>query len=280
MTINRNKGISGHSTSGIEGPGRHLKKRLSQGEVLIGPLLEEYAKPSLIKLFQHAGFDFVFIEYEHGYFSLSDLSTTILSARDNGLPVIAKTPQIERMEVAKLLEAGVSGIQLPRTETVEQIETLISYMKFPPLGTRAIAPGYGNSDYRMVDDWQSWMDEQDKETTVVLHFETIKAYDNAEELVSVPGVDMVYCGPGDTSVEFGRPGDFNHPDVIKPMENILELCKKYKVPFGTTPLDAISAGKWAQKGATFFEAESEVGFIRSASNALIKDYRNNISKFV
>jgi len=279
VTINRNKATSGHPINGL-GPGRQLKKRLSQGEVLIGPLLEEYAKPSLIKLFQHAGFDFVFIEYEHTYFSLSDLSTTILSARDNGLPVIAKTPQIERMEVSKLLEAGVSGIQLPRTETVEQIETLISYMKFPPSGTRAIAPGWGNSDYRMVDDWQSWMDEQDEETTVVLHFETIKAYDNAEELVSVPGVDMVYCGPGDTSVEFGRPGDFNHPDVIKPMENVLNLCKKYKIPFGTTPLDAISAGKWAQKGATFFEAESEVGLIRSASNALIKDYRNHISTFV
>ena len=41
------------------GPGRHLEARLKRGDVLIGPLLEEYARPSLIKLCQHAGFDFV-----------------------------------------------------------------------------------------------------------------------------------------------------------------------------------------------------------------------------
>ncbi len=117
------------------GPGRHLKARLKRGEVLIGPLLEEYARPSLIKLFRHAGFDFVYIEYEHTFFGLPDLADTILSARDNGLPVIAKTPQLERQEVSKLLEAGVVGIQLPRTETREQVETLLSYLKFPPKGT-------------------------------------------------------------------------------------------------------------------------------------------------
>ena len=83
------------------GPGRHLKARLQKGDLLIGPMLGEYARPSLVKLFQHAGFDFIYIEYEHTFFGLADLADTILSARDNGLPVIAKTPQLERMEVAK-----------------------------------------------------------------------------------------------------------------------------------------------------------------------------------
>ena len=116
------------------GPGRHLKARLKRSDVLIGPMLEAYAHPSLIKLFQHAGFDFVYIEYEHSLFGLQDLADTIQSARDNGLPVIAKTPQLERQEVSKLLEAGVVGIQLPRTETREQVRKLLSYLKFPPAG--------------------------------------------------------------------------------------------------------------------------------------------------
>ena len=61
-----------------------------------------------------------------------------MSCRDNGLPIAAKTPQLERQEVAKLLESGVVGIQLPRTETREQVETLIDNAKHPPRGTRAI----------------------------------------------------------------------------------------------------------------------------------------------
>ena len=34
-------------------------------------------------------------------------------ARDNGLPVVAKVPEQGRAETARLLEAGVTGIQLP-----------------------------------------------------------------------------------------------------------------------------------------------------------------------
>ena len=258
------------------GPGRHLKARLKRGDVLIGPMLEAYAHPSLIKLFRHAGFDFLYIEYEHSLFDLQDLADTILAARDNGLPPIAKTPQLERQEVSKLLEAGVVGIQLPRTETREQVQRLLSYLKFPPAGTRAVAPGWGNSDYREVTDWQGWMDEQDQETAVVVHLETVRGYENAEEILSLPGVDMCYVGPGDTSIEFGHPGDYDHPAVRGPMEEVLALCKKYGVAFGTTPSGGAAAGEWVRKGATFFEAESELGFIRTGAAALLDDYRANI----
>ena len=257
------------------GPGRHLKARLKRRDVLIGATLEAYAHPTLIKLFQHAGFDFVYIEYEHSFFDLQDLADTILSARDNGLPVIAKTPQLERQEVSKLLEAGVVGIQLPRTETREQVQRLLSYLKFPPAGSRAVAPGWGNSDYRAVTNWKGWMDEQDQETTLVVHLETVRGYRNAEEILSLPGVDMCFVGPGDTSIEFGHPGDADHPEVRGPMESVLKLCEKYGVAFGTMPPSGVAAGKWARNGATFFEVESELGFIRAGAAALLDDYRRH-----
>ena len=139
-----------------------------------------------------------------------------------------------------------------------------------------MAPGWGNSDYRGVTDWPGWMEEQDQETTVVIHIETSLAYENAEDILSVPGIDMCYVGPGDSSIELGHPGDYDHPDVRGPMERVLELCKKYGIAFGTTPSGGKAAGQWARKGATFFEAESEVGFIRAGAAALFSDYREHI----
>lgn len=258
------------------GPGRQLKARLNNGQVLIGGILDEYARPLLPKLYQQAGFDFLYVEYEHVSFTPADLADTVLASRDNGLPVIAKTPQLERQEVAKLLEMGVTGIQLPRTESRSQIEELYSYMKFPPVGTRAVAPGYGNSDYIQPDDWSSWMIEQDAETTLVIHIETKLGYENAEEIVSTPGVDMVYLGPGDFSIEMGYPGDYDHPSVAQPMMEILELCKKHGVAFGTTATNAKKAGVWVSKGAQFFETDDERAFIIRGAKQLIQDYRRNI----
>jgi 2-keto-3-deoxy-L-rhamnonate aldolase RhmA len=255
------------------GPGRQLKAGMKAGKVQLGGIIAEYARPSLVKMYQQAGFDFVYIEYEHMMFNGSDMVDTVLAARDNGLPVVAKTPQLERAEVAKLLECGVVGIQLPRTETVDEVKTLLDYIKFPPAGTRAYAAGYGNSSYMKVGNIREWMVEQDEEATLVVHIETKVGYQNAEAIVSTPGVDMVYVGPGDFSVEMGQPGDAEHPDVRGPMEEILEMCKAHGVPFGTTAMSLEGAARWVEKGALFFEAEDEYGFIREGAAHLVDAYR-------
>ena len=255
------------------GPGRQLKARLRAGEVMVGGILGEIVRPALVKFYQQAGFDFIYIEYEHVFFSPTDLVDTVQAARDNGLPVIAKTPQLERAEVAKLLECGVVGMQLPRTESRQEVETLLDYIKYPPLGTRAAAPGYGNSDYMRVEDQRAWLAAQNEETSLVVHIETKKAYENAEEIISTPGVDMVYVGPGDFSVEMGQPGDYEHADVRGPMEEMLELCKKYDVPFGTTAAHVEAAERWVSKGALFFEAEDEKNFIIDGATKLVDAYR-------
>ena len=255
------------------GPGRHLKARLAAGDVLVGGILTEYVRPSLMKIYRQAGFDFIYIETEHTLFEPSALSDTVLAARDNGLPAIAKIPQLERAATAKLLDCGIVGIQLPRAEGRDQIETLRDYMKFPPAGSRAVAPGFGNSDYGRELDYADFMADQDAESTLVVHIETRKGYENAEEIVTTPGVDMVYVGPGDFSVEMGRPGDWDHPDVVGPAEEILDLCKAHNVPFGTTAAGIEGAGRWISKGARFFEAQDELGFIYEGASQLVREYR-------
>ena len=255
------------------GPGRQLKARLKAGEVLVGGTLGEYARPSLMKLYQLAGYDFVFIENEHVSFGLSALADTVLAARDNGLPVISKTPELERPVVAKLMECGVVGIQLPRTETREQLQTLRSYIKYPPEGSRAMASGLGNSDYISPASRSQWMRDQNAETTLVVHIETRLGYENAAEIVSTAGVDMVYLGPGDFSLEMGHPDDWDHAEVAGPMGEILELCKKHDVPFGTSVSGLESARRWIEKGAQFFELASELGLILEGASKLVGDYR-------
>ena len=154
------------------------------------------------------------------------------------------------------------GCSFPRTETREEIETLIDYIKLYPKGSRASATGYGSSDYIKPTDRQNWIAGQDAETTLVVHVETRTGYANAEEIVSTPGVDMVYCGPGDTSLEFDHPGDWDHPDVLEPMERVLDLCLRHGVPFGTSVKGHESAARWIGKGALFFEEASELDLIR------------------
>lgn len=254
--------------------GRNFKKRLRAGELLVGGIVSEYARPSLVKLYCRAGFDFLYIEYEHVFFDPTDLVSTLICARDNDLPVISKVAQLERPEVCKLLDNGCIGIQLPRTESRSEMEALLGYMKFPPVGTRAGAPCFGNVDYAWPSNHKKWLKNADDSTVAVAHIETAEGYRHAEEIIATPGLDMLYVGPYDFSISVGRPGEYDHPDVLKPMKRILEICKAHKVPFGTTASGVESARYWIKHGAQFFEAIDELSLIATGARELVSQYRH------
>ena len=256
--------------------GRQFKKRLKSRDILLGGVVLEYIRPSLVKLYQHAGFDFIYMENEHSTYLGPEFTDFVLSARDNGFPVIAKTGQLERAEVARLLEAGVVGVQLPRTNSRDDLETLIDIMKFPPLGSRAGAPCYGNVDYVWPKDDVAWLRKANESTLVVGHIETAEAFENAEEIISTPHLDMIYLGPYDFSISMGYPGQYDHPTVKKSIQRILDLCLKNKVPFGTTASGSKAAAQWVKKGCRFFELVDEVSLIRSGASQMVDDYRGRM----
>ncbi len=253
--------------------GRAFKRRLKSGDLLLGGMVTEFLRPSLVKIYRHADFDFIYVEKEHTFFEGSEMTDFVLSARDNRMPVISKVGELNRPEVARLLEAGVVGIQLPRTESREDLTVLIDYMKFPPAGSRAGAPEYGNVDYIPPEDGRAWMKRADRSTVVMAHIETGLAYENAEQIITTPHLDMVYVGPYDFSTSMGYPGEYDHPRVRRAMQKILDLCLKHGVPFGTTASGPKAAARWVARGCQFFEVVDEMSLIREGAIQTVEAYR-------
>ena len=113
-----------------------------------------------------------------GFKKLRQMADFVLCARDNGLTVVSKLGELSKADTARLLEMGVMGIQLPRTKTADDMRTLIDFIKYPPVGSRASATAYGNSFYGKVDK-STWYDEANAETFSVSHFETRKPAKNS-----------------------------------------------------------------------------------------------------
>lgn len=262
--------------------GLAFKRRLKSGELILGFMAMEYFRPSLVKIITRAGYDFIFIEKEHGILDSHELPDFILSARDNRMPVISKVGELNRSEVTRLLDAGVVGIQLPRSETREQIQELTEYVKFRPLGTRPGAPCYGNVDYSWPSEYAAnsgaWLRNANRATVIVAHIETALGYENAEEIITTPHLDMVYVGPYDFSISMGYPGQYDHPKVAKAMREILSLCKKHGMPFGTTPSSPKAAAEWMALGAQFFDIGDELGLIDAGARQTVSTYHELNSK--
>jgi 2-keto-3-deoxy-L-rhamnonate aldolase RhmA len=255
-----------------------LKSMLKDDRVLVGVTTQHVCTPWLARLWKNSGADFVYIEYEHSFMNEADLASFVLACRTNGLPVVAKVPECSRTHVAKLLECGVIGIQLPWTESREQIDRLVSYVKFPPLGIRAAAPGMGNCDYDLQTSGRDLIATGNRETVILAHVETRQGIQNLDVLLANPQVDILFLGMYDLSISYGQPGDFRHADVAAAVETAIAAAKRHGKVAGMYVPDARAAEPWAAKGMRFFETASEVDLIDSGARQLVKQFRQMASR--
>ena len=250
-----------------------LKSMLKEGRVVVGMTTQHITSPWLARVWKNSGTDFVYVEYEHSFMNEADLAGFVLSCRMNGIPVVAKVPECSRTHVAKLLECGVIGIQLPWTESREQIDRLVSYVKFPPVGIRAAAPGMGNCDYNLQTSGRELIETGNRETVVLAHVETRSGIENLDAILGNPHVDILFLGMYDLSVSYGQPGDFRHPDVAAAVEKAIAAAKRHGKTAGMYVPDACAAEPWVAKGMRFFETSSEVDLIDSGARSTVRQFR-------
>src|SRR5262249_27683709 len=250
-----------------------LKSMLEEGRVLVGMTCQHVTTPWLARLYKNSGADFVYVEYEHSFMNEADLAGFVHCCRLNGLPVVAKTPELSRTHVAKLLECGVLGIQLPWTESREQVDRLVSYVKFPPLGIRAAAPGMGNCDYNLRTTGRELIEVGNRETVVLAHGETRRGIENLDAILANPHVDVLFLGMYDLSISYGQPGEFGHPDVAAAVEAALAAAKRHGKVAGMYVPDAKAAAPWVGRGMRFFETASEGGLVDGRARPPVQQFR-------
>jgi 2-keto-3-deoxy-L-rhamnonate aldolase RhmA len=251
-----------------------LKLMLKEGRALVGVTTQHVTTAWLARLWKQSGADFVYVEYEHGFMNEADLANFVLACRMNGLPVVAKVPECSRTHVAKLLECGVIGIQLPWTESREQIDRLVSYVKFPPIGIRAAAVGMGNCDYNLQTTGRELIETGNRETVVLAHVETRRGIENLDAILANPHVDILFLGMYDLSISYGQPGDFRHPEVAAAVETAIAAAKRHKKTAGMYVPDAKAAEPWLAKGMRFFETASEVDMIDAGARNVVRQFRS------
>lgn len=250
---------------------KSIKQLLEEKEIVVGLTLQHVCAPWVAKVYADAGADFIFVENEHIFFNGADLSNFVLSSRILGLPVVAKSSYADRGSIAKLLDCGVTGIQLPMTESADQLSEVVSYSKFPPIGRRAAGPGTGNTDYEPVDTAQ-WVHKANDETSVIAHIESKTGLKRIDKILEVPHVDIMFIGMFDLTVSLGHPAKFDHPDVVAAVEKLIGAANEHGKVVGMWAPTYELAHPWIKKGVRFFEGMGDVGFLSKGAVDFIKTF--------
>jgi 2-keto-3-deoxy-L-rhamnonate aldolase RhmA len=245
-----------------------VKKALKEGKVQYGCAFGQIRSVEVPRILAAAGFDWTFIDGEHGGFGIETLQDLCHASVTAGLSPVVRVADMQYALVARALDCGAQGVLFPRVESAEVLERAVSWTKFPPVGVRGFGLTPAHLGYERVTIPQV-IEHMNQNVMVVLQIETKLAVEKRDELLSVPGVDAVLVGPVDLSISLGVPGDFEHPKMVEAMEQIRDSCIKHGVAPGTQTRTLSLAKFWKQRGMLFLGSGSETGFMFEKASEIV-----------
>lgn len=212
--------------------------------------------PEVARIFAAAGFNWAFVDTEHGGFDLETVQDICRVSNMAGLCPIVRVADLQYPLVARALDCGAQGIIFPRVESPEMLERAVSWTKFPPIGIRGFGLTTQQVNYEPIGMPQI-IEQVNANTLVVMQIETQRALDMRDELLSVPGIDAVMVGPADLSISLGVPGDFQHPKMVAAMEAVRDSCIAKGIAPGTQTRSIALAQFWKERGMLFLGCSNE-----------------------
>ena len=95
-----------------------------------------------------------------------------------------------------------------------------------------------------------------------------------DEILAVPGIDIIFIGPYDLSQSLGIPGEVNNPLVTEKMKEVFLKCGENKVAVGTFTDDVETAKFWISLGVQYMAFSVDVGIFYYISNTILNKLKN------
>ncbi len=217
------------------------------------------------------GFDSLTIDIQHGvndYLKSVDMLRAI-STTDT-VPLV-RVSWLDPQSVMKILDAGASGIICPMINNKEEALKLVEYAYYPPMGKRSFGPIRAKFLYEEEYDVCA-----NDAILVVAMIETKEALDNLDAILSVDGIDAIYIGPADLSLNLGYKPKFDQeePFIVDTIKHILNIAKKHNKYAGIHNATVGYALKMRELGFDFVTVGSDASFIIKTSQEVVKTFNS------
>lgn len=233
-------------------------------QVTIGTFLGMGA-PMAAEIAAVGGVDWVLVDLEHGGGSEDLIGPTVVAGMAYGIPTLVRVESMERIRIGRALDAGASGVMIPRIETPEQVSAVVKHMSYPPFGDRGVAT------YNRSAKWGRDLSGLTQKSTsaCIIQIETLKALENVEAIAKIDGVDLLFVGPLDLSFALGVPRDFKSPKFLEATAKVVAAAKANSKVAGILAADATAAQTFIDQGFKFIAIGSDSTLLAGAITNLV-----------
>jgi 2-keto-3-deoxy-L-rhamnonate aldolase RhmA len=246
------------------------KQRLMEGKQIVGGTVGT-SDPEIYCAVANAGFDYIWIDMQHSTLTYEEAAKMIAACPKALAVPFIRVPDATESEIQKATDIGALGIIVPTVETLEKARAAVRWTKYPPIGRRSEGQGvpavsmWGRRDPTALrgNDYRPTFNDN---VMVVLMIETPEGVKIADEIASVPGVDVVFAASGDLANFSGKPpGSPEYEALVTGIHDAtLKAGKKLGGPFA-----------WKDRpGFTFFQGPGFGALVRAGAPAVLGNLGN------
>ena len=242
-----------------------LRARLEEGERCSGAWLF-LGSPDAAEVLGHAGFDALIIDHEHSPGGIDTSVHQMRAIRAAGdATILARVGSSDAAAIKRLLDCGAEGLLLPNVESVDEARAFVSACHYPPRGRRGThvsvsrAAGWGfHSEAYYRDSGRLFL---------AAMIESVAGVRAIPEISRVPGLTMLFIGPGDLAAGVDRMGCYDDPEVVALMREAEAATLAGGLLLGGALVPGDSARAAFARGYSFATVGNDVSMLRHAAMA-------------
>jgi 2-keto-3-deoxy-L-rhamnonate aldolase RhmA len=246
-------------------------EKLSNGEVATGSWLI-MGSPVAAEIFAQGDYyDTAVMDMQHGYWHENTLLQGMQIFLNTSTVPIARVVRNEVGYISRALDMGAMGVIIPLVNSREEAEAAVAAMRPPPEGERSL----GGSRLLYYGD-DAFLAESCRQIACIVMIETKEAVERAEEILSVPGVDCGFVGPGDLAISMGCYPE-RGPVHEEALRKIVEAGRKAGTPTGILCRSPEEVKHMADLGFQYLPQFGELRALKEAAEENAKAIREALA---
>ena len=242
--------------------------KIGRGEMAVGAVTT-FTDAAVTEVVAAAGFDFVWIDGEHGIIDRKTAQDHIIAAQANGIASLYRVPACDHTEIKRIIDLDPDAIIVPMVLNEQDARRAVSACRY------AIHGGDRGCGYRRrirygAEDVREYLADAEHRPYVIIQLEHIEAVRRLDAILSVPGLDGIIIGPYDLSMSMNKPGEWTDPEVVAVFD---DCCSRVKASGKTLGVyTECLFDVWKRRGVDYMA-------IKNDTNAMLLGFKSMLERF-
>jgi 2-keto-3-deoxy-L-rhamnonate aldolase RhmA len=251
----------------------YFLKTVQSGKTAYGMVITMF-DPSMTELAADSGMDFVWIDMEHSPMTITDVQAMLMAIKGTRCAPFVRVPWNVNYLLKPILDLGPAGVIIPMVNTAKIAREAVKACRYPVHGGERGFATRRQNNYNKIP-IADYIDISKNDPLVIIQIEHRKAVQNIDKILAVPGIDSVCIGPYDLSTSYGKPGQFDDPEIIQAIDTIREKTKEAGIMLGGF---CGNRGFWENRWMNWKALCDDVGFMAANLRDLLKKQKATNSK--